>query len=121
MVVCTCGAPTQLRTSWTTQTPGRRFHRCNKPKSGQGCGFVAWAEPPMIQNPAVMIPALLDTIKRHEENAIQMGNTNRKLEEEAKKLAHEKKMLKIILGFSLFLFMVYYVKSTLDVAFVRLL
>ncbi|KAF5755512.1 putative transcription factor GRF family [Helianthus annuus] len=86
MVVCTCGASTQLRTSLTTQNPGRRFHRCNKPSS---CGFVAWAEPPKIQNPAVMIPALLDTIKRHEENARQIFTWNMELEEEAKKLAQD--------------------------------
>ncbi|XP_021991923.1 uncharacterized protein LOC110888720 [Helianthus annuus] len=108
MVVCTCGASTSLRTSWTTQNPGRHFHRCNKPSS---CGFVAWAEPPKIENPAVMIPAPLDTIKRHEENARHMFARNIKLEEEAKKLAQEKKMLKVILGFSFLLFMFYYVKA----------
>ncbi|XP_022003484.1 uncharacterized protein LOC110900935 [Helianthus annuus] len=108
MVVCTCGASASLKTSWTTHNLGRRFHRCNKPSS---CGFVAWAKPPKIENPAVMIPALLDTIKRHEENARQMFARNMKLKEEAKKLLQEKKMLKVILGFSFFLFMVYYVKS----------
>ncbi|MFS8007799.1 putative transcription factor GRF family [Helianthus anomalus] len=99
MVVCTCGASTSLRTLWTTQNPGLHFHRCNKPSS---CEFVAWAEPPKIENLAVMIPALLDTIKRHEENARQMFARNMKLEEEAKKLAQEKKMLKVILGFGFF-------------------
>ncbi|KAJ0682940.1 putative transcription factor GRF family [Helianthus annuus] len=46
-MVCACGAPTQLRTSWKTQNPGRRFRRCNKPSS---CGFVAWVEAPTILN-----------------------------------------------------------------------
>ncbi|KAJ0456344.1 putative transcription factor GRF family [Helianthus annuus] len=112
MVVCTCGAPTQIRTSWTTQNPGRRFHRCNKPKPGQSCGFVAWAEPPMIQNPAAMIPGLLDTIKNLEDNAMLMFNRNKKLEENAIKLAKENKMLKVIIGLSWFLFMVYYAKTS---------
>ncbi|KAJ0449083.1 putative transcription factor GRF family [Helianthus annuus] len=71
MVVYNCGAQTIIKTSWTSQNPAPRFHCCNR--AGRTCGFVSWAEPPMNQNPAVMIHALSDTIRRHEENAREMA------------------------------------------------
>ncbi|MFS7907771.1 hypothetical protein Hanom_Chr01g00075231 [Helianthus anomalus] len=40
--VCSCGAATCIRTSWTEANPGRRFLCCT-----DGCGLLRWIEPPV--------------------------------------------------------------------------
>ncbi|KAF5803708.1 hypothetical protein HanXRQr2_Chr06g0274621 [Helianthus annuus] len=41
-VVCSYGAATCIRTSWTEANPGRRFLCCT-----DGCGLLRWIEPPV--------------------------------------------------------------------------
>ncbi|GER34814.1 GRF zinc finger containing protein [Striga asiatica] len=43
-ILCGCLEKAQLRTSKTSQNPGKRFYGCKKWKEG-GCTFFMWAEP----------------------------------------------------------------------------
>ncbi|KAJ0814976.1 putative transcription factor GRF family [Helianthus annuus] len=107
MVVCNCGAQTIIKTSWTSQNPACRFHCCNR--AGRTCGFVSWAEPPMNQNPAVIIPALSDTIRRHEENAREMAYKISLRDQQARTLARQNRVMKILLGCTWLFVVMYYI------------
>ncbi|KAM0004938.1 putative transcription factor GRF family [Helianthus debilis subsp. tardiflorus] len=90
-VVCACGSTTIIRTSWTATNPGRRFHCCAR--EGSNCGFVSWAEPPLCARATEIIPGLLRSINSHEEMA--------------RKKDLEVKRLKIVLGITWVLCVMY--------------
>ncbi|KAK4400195.1 hypothetical protein Sango_1125600 [Sesamum angolense] len=58
---CHCGRPAVMRTAWTNENPGRRFHSCRNYKRG-GCRFFAWEDPPICQRARTIIPGLLRRI-----------------------------------------------------------
>ncbi|PWA54205.1 zinc finger, GRF-type [Artemisia annua] len=60
MVVCTCGKPAVVKTSWTNRNPGRRFFGC--PTIGSNCPFLGWLDPPMCPRSVDIIPGLLRRI-----------------------------------------------------------
>ncbi|KAF5781350.1 hypothetical protein HanRHA438_Chr11g0495531 [Helianthus annuus] len=91
--VCSCGAATCIRTSWTEANPGRRFLCCT-----DGCGLLRWIEPP-ISCPGCerILPSLL---RLNKENL----NLMRLKAKEA-----EARRLKFVLGVSWLLFLIYVV------------
>ncbi|KAL8224172.1 hypothetical protein R6Q57_019647 [Mikania cordata] len=91
LLMCSCGSSTSCTTSWTRRNPGRRFYCCKK--KGRGCGFVAWADPPMCPRSMEVIPELLSRCNKYEEIA--------------KSRAKENLKLKVLLGCSWFLFVMY--------------
>ncbi|KAL8193322.1 hypothetical protein R6Q57_026903 [Mikania cordata] len=91
LVMCLCGSSTSCTTSWTRRNPGRRFYCCKK--KGKGCGFVAWADPPIYPRSMEVIPGLLSRCNKYEEIA--------------KSRAKENLKLKVLLGCSWFLFVMY--------------
>ncbi|KAK9036923.1 hypothetical protein V6N11_021846 [Hibiscus sabdariffa] len=48
-LMCRCGFPAQLRTSWSNDNPGRRFFGCKNHGSvvHHACRFFSWFDPPM--------------------------------------------------------------------------
>ncbi|PWA79777.1 zinc finger, GRF-type [Artemisia annua] len=60
MVVCTCGKPAVVKTSWTNRNPGQRFFGC--PTIGSNCPFLGWLDPPMCPRSVDIIPGLLRRI-----------------------------------------------------------
>ncbi|TYG93076.1 hypothetical protein ES288_A11G082000v1 [Gossypium darwinii] len=47
--VCYCVNPAKLNTSWSNDSPGRRFFGCKKFGSGfrKPCRFFSWFDPPL--------------------------------------------------------------------------
>ncbi|PWA64229.1 zinc finger, GRF-type [Artemisia annua] len=64
MVVCTCGKPAVVKTSWTNRNPGRSFFGC--PTIGSNCPFLGWLDPPMCPRSVYIIPGLLRRINAFE-------------------------------------------------------
>nr|KAJ0224307.1 hypothetical protein LSAT_V11C100044930 [Lactuca sativa] len=66
IMLCFYGNVAVVRTSWTSQNPGRRFYACLKMVSklilGSRYGFLGWVDPPMCQRSTVIIPGLLRTM-----------------------------------------------------------
>ncbi|PWA63815.1 zinc finger, GRF-type [Artemisia annua] len=65
MVVCTCGKPAVVKTSWTNRNPGRRFFGC--PTIGSNCPFLGWLDPPICPRSVEIIPGLLRRINDFQE------------------------------------------------------
>ncbi|KAK6121476.1 hypothetical protein DH2020_044784 [Rehmannia glutinosa] len=85
LVDCYCGRRAVLRTSWTDDNPGRRFHSCLQ-YSGGGCSFFDWEDPPMCRRSKVIIPGLLRKINALKEDVFALEEkveglrrTNRRL------------------------------------------
>ncbi|KAL8511835.1 hypothetical protein ACS0TY_018317 [Phlomoides rotata] len=58
--VCFCGIQTRIRTSWTDNNPGRRFHGCKDwNRVGGGCGFFKWYGTEMSPRAKYVILSLL--------------------------------------------------------------
>ncbi|KAJ0812084.1 putative transcription factor GRF family [Helianthus annuus] len=96
MVYCICGFETKIRTSRTSQNPGRRFHCCNRP--GKSCGFVCWAKPPLY------VPTLTIKLEYQSDSAAKV----RKLQEVAQRFKSENATLKMILGVTLLFVVLYF-------------
>ncbi|KAK6149751.1 hypothetical protein DH2020_017276 [Rehmannia glutinosa] len=84
-VDCYCGRRAALRTSWTDDNPGRRFHSCIQYTRG-GCSFFDWEDPPMCRRSKAIIPGLLrrintlkEEVKTLEGEVGELQRTNRKL------------------------------------------
>ncbi|GJX27321.1 zinc finger, GRF-type containing protein [Tanacetum coccineum] len=58
MSLCLCGQQTLIRTSWTNNHPGRRFHTCPR-LGGTSCDFFDWYDPPICARARNIIPGLL--------------------------------------------------------------
>ncbi|KAL8218048.1 hypothetical protein R6Q57_021421, partial [Mikania cordata] len=68
MTMCYCGRLATIRTSWTDQNPGRRFHSCpNQARS--------WLDPPMCPRAIVIILGLLRSKNKLEEELKQLKDT----------------------------------------------
>ncbi|KAL8232537.1 hypothetical protein R6Q57_002315 [Mikania cordata] len=68
MAMCYCGRLATVRTSWTDQNPGRRFYSC--PNEASRCqGFLGWLDPPMCPQATVIIPGLLRSKNKLEDEA----------------------------------------------------
>ncbi|KAH7859807.1 hypothetical protein Vadar_005727 [Vaccinium darrowii] len=67
--LCYCNHLGVLRTSWTDSNPGRRFIGCHKWQEAHGCGFFVWFDPPMCERSKMVIPRLLRTLRRVEDEA----------------------------------------------------
>ncbi|KAK6158799.1 hypothetical protein DH2020_006113 [Rehmannia glutinosa] len=81
LVDCYCGRRAVLRTSWTDDNPGRRFHACLQ-YSGGGCSFFDWEDPPMCRRSRVIIPGLLRKINALKEDVNALKEDVNALEEE---------------------------------------
>ena len=57
MVVCHCGAPALVKTSWTSKNPGRRFYGC--PRKVSRCDFFCWYDQQMCSRAMEVILGLL--------------------------------------------------------------
>ncbi|KAL8502906.1 hypothetical protein ACS0TY_021871 [Phlomoides rotata] len=55
-----------MRTSCTTENPGRRFRTCIKNGRRDGCDFWDWEDPPMCSRSKMIIPGLLRRISSTE-------------------------------------------------------
>ncbi|XP_031127765.1 uncharacterized protein LOC116029862 [Ipomoea triloba] len=63
---CECGQEMGLKTSWTNENPGRRYWECSRCKADSR-GFVRWYDPPMCPRSKRIIPELLKTLNKTEE------------------------------------------------------
>ncbi|KAG8380616.1 hypothetical protein BUALT_Bualt06G0034200 [Buddleja alternifolia] len=72
--------PASLKTSWTSDNPGRRFYGCILGRSG--CTFFDWYDPRMCARAKVLIPGLLCKINRLEKQVEEM---QRKMQKEMQK------------------------------------
>ncbi|GER42737.1 GRF zinc finger containing protein [Striga asiatica] len=95
--LCGCVKPSVVvvRTSWTSENPGRRFYSCKKYKDGGGCNFFAWVDGPICNRSKQVIPGLLRKSNELRQKLQQIQEENDKLKEENKNLAAEMKSLKI--------------------------
>ncbi|KAL4313079.1 hypothetical protein GQ457_01G010190 [Hibiscus cannabinus] len=57
--LCHCGLPTEMKTSWTTRNPGRRFFGCKNHGKRKSCRFMSWYDPPMTSRATVVVNGLL--------------------------------------------------------------
>ncbi|PIN02411.1 DNA-(apurinic or apyrimidinic site) lyase [Handroanthus impetiginosus] len=67
---CYCGRIAQLKTSWTSNNPGRHFQTCasrNGENGVTGCQFFMWVDPPMYARVIAIIPGLLRKLKARDE------------------------------------------------------
>ncbi|KAL0337389.1 UNVERIFIED_CONTAM: hypothetical protein Scaly_2014000 [Sesamum calycinum] len=78
-IFCHCGKRAMVRTSWTNENPGRRFHSCEDYKT-EGCGFFYWEDPPMCARAKVVIPGLLAKCSRYEAKLEEMRRLRRTLQ-----------------------------------------
>ncbi|KAL0385469.1 UNVERIFIED_CONTAM: hypothetical protein Sradi_2941200 [Sesamum radiatum] len=63
--ICTCGREVQLRTSWTSTNPGRRFRGCPG-NEGKYYTTFQWVDPPMCRRSKEVIPGLLARMNRYD-------------------------------------------------------
>ncbi|KAK6163403.1 hypothetical protein DH2020_000267 [Rehmannia glutinosa] len=75
---CYCGRRAVMRTSWTEDNPGRRFHACLSYNRG-GCKFFDWEDPPMCRRSKVIIPGLLKRLNARDAEIEKLQLTNKKL------------------------------------------
>ncbi|KAK8695592.1 hypothetical protein V6N13_000745 [Hibiscus sabdariffa] len=68
ILICGCGVPAHLRTSWSNDNPGRRFFGCKNHGSlvYQPCRFFSWFDPPMPPHAKVVLLGLLKRIRANE-------------------------------------------------------
>ncbi|GER39586.1 GRF zinc finger containing protein [Striga asiatica] len=71
-VDCYCGRRAVIRTSWTTENPGRRFQACLKNEEEGGCVFFDWNDPPMCRRAKALIPGLLKKMNASEEEILKL-------------------------------------------------
>ncbi|KAK6151949.1 hypothetical protein DH2020_014584 [Rehmannia glutinosa] len=93
--VCHCGTLAVIRTSWTTDNPGRRFQSCRQFDRG-GCSFFAWKDPPMCRRAKAIIPGLLKRINDMCKELEKMELNEQKIsgmEHEIEKLKRKNRML----------------------------
>ncbi|KAG8385820.1 hypothetical protein BUALT_Bualt03G0085000 [Buddleja alternifolia] len=84
--LCSCDSPmpASLKTSWTSDNPGRRFYGCILGRSG--CTFFDWYDPPMCARAKVLIPGLLRKINGLEKQVEEMQREmQRKMQKEMQK------------------------------------
>ncbi|GER46943.1 GRF zinc finger family protein [Striga asiatica] len=82
---CRCRKMAVIRTSWTADNPGRRFHSCLEYKNG-GCDFFSWVDPPTCDRPEKIMPGLVKKMKALERANENFKFENTKLEEKVEKL-----------------------------------
>ncbi|CAA0810016.1 DNA topoisomerase 3-alpha [Striga hermonthica] len=75
---CQCGKRAVLRTSWTDDNPGRRFHSCLSWKRG-GCKFFEWEDPPICRRAKSIIPGLLRRVNALEDENKALRQKNMRL------------------------------------------
>ncbi|KAK4426474.1 hypothetical protein Salat_1416000 [Sesamum alatum] len=63
LLLCECGTPAVMRTSWTPTNPGRRFRGCPG-KSGHYCSTFEWVDEPGCEQCMTVIPGLLRRLSR---------------------------------------------------------
>ncbi|CAA0839873.1 zinc knuckle (CCHC-type) family protein [Striga hermonthica] len=90
-VDCYCGRRAVIRTSWTNENPGRRFHACLKKEEGGGCVFFDWYDPPMCRRAKSLILGLLKKMNASEEEILKLKAETLSL------AANNRKLKKIIL------------------------
>ncbi|KAL0289400.1 UNVERIFIED_CONTAM: hypothetical protein Scaly_2703300 [Sesamum calycinum] len=95
-LMCYCGKKACLRTSWTNNNPGRRFHGCGDVASG--CGFFVWEDPPMCTRSKKIIPGLLCKLNKIEEEFSEMKNKVNLLHKMEEEVAKMKKKVNFLLG-----------------------
>ncbi|MBA0798615.1 hypothetical protein Gohar_009191, partial [Gossypium harknessii] len=69
IAVCYCGNPTKLNTSWSNDSPGRRFFGCKKFGSGfqKPCQFFSWFDPPLTPYLRIVLLGLLKKVRTLED------------------------------------------------------
>ncbi|KAL4297525.1 hypothetical protein GQ457_12G003780 [Hibiscus cannabinus] len=74
--VCYCGLVTEIKTSWTTGNPGRRFFGCKNHASlrYKSCRFMQWYDPPMTPRATVVLNGLLRKL-----NGLEMGRKKERI------------------------------------------
>ncbi|GER40470.1 GRF zinc finger containing protein [Striga asiatica] len=101
---CYCGERSVIRTSWTSENPGRRFRSCIE-YEGEGnpeCDFFSWVDPPMCRRSTEIIPGLLrkSNVLRAENEELREENIRlvecKKLELEMSDWQRELKSAKMI-------------------------
>ncbi|MBA0668139.1 hypothetical protein Goklo_001103, partial [Gossypium klotzschianum] len=60
ILVCYCGNPAKLNTSWPNDNLGRRFFGCKKIGSGfrKPCQFFTWFNPPLTPRSRIVLLGL---------------------------------------------------------------
>ncbi|KAL2461288.1 GRF-type domain-containing protein [Abeliophyllum distichum] len=74
---CRCGHVMDLKTSWTDANPGRRFFVCDQ--KGDRCRCFVWYDPPICDRSKVVIPGLLRSTRRLEDEISTLQADNRRL------------------------------------------
>ncbi|CAA0813367.1 Unknown protein [Striga hermonthica] len=82
---CWCRKRAVIRTSWTADNPGSRFHSCLGYKNG-GCNFFSWVDPPTSDRSQTIIPGLLKKMNALERVKENLKFENTKLEDKVEKL-----------------------------------
>ncbi|KAB2062827.1 hypothetical protein ES319_A10G177000v1 [Gossypium barbadense] len=69
ILVCYCGNPAKLNTSWSNDNPSRRFFGCKKFGSGfrKPCRFFSWFDPTLTPRLRVVLLGLLKKVKTLED------------------------------------------------------
>ncbi|CAA0830690.1 zinc ion binding [Striga hermonthica] len=80
-----CRRRVVIRTSWTTDNPGRRFYSCLGYKNG-GCNFFSWVDPLTCDRSQKIMPELLKKMNALERANENLKFENTKLEENVEKL-----------------------------------
>ncbi|GFP99789.1 hypothetical protein PHJA_002123000, partial [Phtheirospermum japonicum] len=83
---CYCKEPAVIRTGWTGENPGRRFHACLFWKEKNGCNFFKWEDPLMCRRSREIIPGLLRKINRLQSEVTNMEGEVSKLKEDVAKM-----------------------------------
>ncbi|CAA0822291.1 DNA topoisomerase 3-alpha [Striga hermonthica] len=82
---CYCGQLSVIRTSWTSENPGRRFSSCKR----GGCTFFSWVDGPMCNRSKQLIPGLLWKSNELRDLVQQLQDENDKMKEEKRLLEIE--------------------------------
>lgn len=77
---CGCGKIAQLRRSWTTENPGRRFLGCANYKNHQACDYFKWVDPELCDNGREICAILRSTIIEKKEKLNYLEREHDQLE-----------------------------------------
>ncbi|KAI7749608.1 hypothetical protein M8C21_030121 [Ambrosia artemisiifolia] len=78
MEMCHFGLEAIGKTSWTNENPGRQFYTC--PLENNVCQYFNWLDPPMCQRSNMIIPGLLRSKNRLEQEInvkLMLANVSR--------------------------------------------
>ncbi|KAK4419797.1 hypothetical protein Salat_2392600 [Sesamum alatum] len=101
LLLCECGIPAVMRTSWTPTNPGRRFRGCLG-KSGHYCSTFEWVDEPGCERCMTVIPGLLRRLSRSTADAKAFEERIRSLEGRMRNMRTKTYIIAIGAAFSYF-------------------